>query len=77
MIASTTDLRAGFIERVGIAFVMALGVGIPLASLKFVFGYYDALVLACSVAATVYAVWLVFRSNERRAMLLAAIGWAG
>jgi len=75
MIAQPTDLRAGFVERVGIAFAMALGVGAVLATLSNFIGYANAFALASSGAATLYAVWLVLRSTERRALILAALGW--
>jgi|GEM_PF-4466483 len=77
MIAQRTDLRAGYAERVGIAFAMALSVGAVLATLSNFIGYANAFVLASSLAATLYAAWLVLRSNERRAMILVAIGWTG
>jgi hypothetical protein len=70
-----TDLRAGFIERVGIAFAMAVCVGAVLATLSMLIGYADAFALASTIAATLYAAWIVLRSAERRAMILAAVCW--
>lgn len=77
MISQPTDLRAGFVERVGIAIAMALCIGAVLATLSNFLGYANAFALASSGVATLYAVWLVLRSNERRAIFLAAMGWTG